>query len=77
MNGYVFVEGDFAIFVGVDFTEMPVELFLGDGGFVDSEVVGEEGSEFFFFEGGALVLVVSLEDGFEVFFDDSFEIGHC
>ena len=76
-NEYVFVEGDLAVLVGVDFAKVPVELFLGDDGFVDAEVVCEEGSELFLFESRALVLVVCLEDRLEVFLDDCFEVSHC
>lgn len=73
---YVFVEGDFAILVGINFTEVPVKLFLSDGSFVDSEIVGQEGSELLLFKGRVMVFIISFEDGFEVFFDDSLKIGH-
>ena len=73
---YVFVEGDFTVIIGINFTEVPVQLFLGDSIFVDSEIVSQKSSQFAFLEGGALIFVISFEDGFEVFFDDGLEISH-
>jgi len=73
---YVFVESDFTIIVGINFSEMPIQLFLSNGIFVNSEVVSQESSQFSFFKSWALIFVISLEDGFEVFSNDSLEIGH-
>lgn len=73
---YVFVESDLSVLVGIDLSEVPVKLLLSDGGFVDTEVIGKKGSEFFLFEGGAVVLIVGLEDGLEVLFDDWFDVSH-
>ena len=53
---------------------MPVELILANVSLFDSEVVGEEHSEFVGFEGGVLVLVVGFEDGLESLVDEFFDI---
>lgn len=73
---YIFVEGDFAILISINFTEVPVKLFLSDGSLIDSEIVSQESSELLFFEGRALVFIVSFEDRFEMLFDNCLKISH-
>lgn len=53
---------------------MPVQLVSSDVLLVDSQVISQQGPEFFLLESGTLVLVVGEEDRLEVLVDDLLDV---
>lgn len=49
---------------------MPFQLIIADVSFLDTQAISQQLLEFWSFEGGAVVLVVSVEDGLEAVVGD-------